>query len=674
IEYVIVRFDHNNQKVRLSLRSKQILDVMYEREEKEGANRRVLWRPEYGSFQIEATPGQPYGYNNELNGENSMNNVFNNVENNMRERRLDIKALLLEDEALLCLTHHPRLGCADTTVPFSKADPLNSASKSIFVSEAHICEAYERYLVMDRYYAERIGHKAVINTPIFKDTKTPDPFVETFNDTESNRAAKVDHIYMDETLFGAAASCLQVTMQATDVSEAFTLYDQLTPLTPIMLALGAATPIFRGYLTDNDCRLGVQLESNDDRTAEERGEKPLKHNAYRIPKSRVSPINTYLCKSNAAYNDSPIVYNKEYYNEMISAGVPSPLAQHIAYLFIRDPVVISRDKLDQDLETESEHFEGIQSTNWQTMRFKPPPLNQQSIGWRVEFRPMEIQMTDTQNAAFSVFVILLSRIVLQYKLNFIIPMTKIHQNITALKRDAVNRCKFWFRKDIFTQNTPQINCFKENRNRYESEDESYIEMSINEIMNVEFRPMEIQMTDTQNAAFSVFVILLSRIVLQYKLNFIIPMSKIHQNITTALKRDAINRCKFWFRKDIFTRNTPQINCFKENRNTYESEEESYIEMSINEIMNGYGNEFPGLIPLIREYVNSIALDVQTYNKVQQYIQLIADRASAKVKTTAQWIRDFVRKHADYKYDSVVNEKITYDLLNTLNRIQNESEC
>ncbi|CAG2103281.1 unnamed protein product, partial [Medioppia subpectinata] len=462
------------------------------------------------------------------------------------------------------------LGCEDTTVPFSKADPLNSASKSIFVSEAHICEAYERYLVMDRYYAQRIGHKAVINTPIFKDTKTPDPFVEIFNDTESNRAAKVDHIYMNETLFGAAASCLQVTMQATDVSEAFTLYDQLTPLTPIMLALGAATPIFRGYLTDNDCRLGVQLESNDDRTAEERGEKPLKHNAYRIPKSRVSPINTYLCESNAAYNDSPIVYNKEYYNEMISAGVPSPLAQHIAYLFIRDPVVISRDKLNQDLETESEHFEGIQSTNWQTMRFKPPPLNQQSIGWRVEFRPMEIQMTDTQNSAFSVFVILLSRIVLKYKLNFIIPMTKIHQNIT-----------------------------------------------------------------------------------------------------TALKRDAINRCKFWFRKDIFTQNTPQIHCFKENRNRYESEDESYIEMSINEIMNGYGNEFPGLIPLIREYVNSISLDVQTYNKVQQYIQLIADRASAKVKTTAQWIRDFVRKHADYKYDSVVNEKITYDLLNTLNRIQNE---
>lgn len=33
--------------------------------------------------------------------------------------------------------------------------------------------------------------------------------------------------------------------------------------------------------------------------------------------------------------------------------------------------------------------QNIQSTNWQTMRFKPPPPNS-NIGWRVEFRPMEV--------------------------------------------------------------------------------------------------------------------------------------------------------------------------------------------------------------------------------------------------------------------------------------------
>ena len=94
-------------------------------------------------------------------------------------------------------------------------------------------------------------------------------------------------------------------------------------------------------------------------------------------------------------------------------------------------------------------------------------------------------------------------------------------------------------------------------------------------------------------------------------------------------------------------------------------------MTINEIINGYGQEFPGLVPLMREYVKSISLDAYTSCKVQQYIQLIADRASAKLQTNAQWIRHFVRKHNDYKYDSVVNDTITYDLLFTLNRIQNE---
>ncbi|CAG2106922.1 unnamed protein product [Medioppia subpectinata] len=571
MEYTIVRFDHNSNKVRLSLRSEELLNIMYEREEREGENRRVLWRQESGSFQIEATPGQPYGYNSDLNDKNSMNNLFNNVENQMRERRLDIRGLLHEDEAILCLTNYPRMGCADTTVPNTKPDPLNSMSGSIFLSDDHISHLNQKYFIIEKYFNERIGHKVAINAPIFKDTKTPDPFIEFFDHKEAMRAAKVDHIYMDSKIFGNGCSCLQVTMQATDVNEAFILYDQLAPLTPIMMALGASTPIFRGYLSDRDGRWDVIVDSLDDRTPEERGEKPLKHNKYRIQRPRYSAIGAYLCESNQSYNDSPIVYNKDYYNELIGSGVPPPLAQHIAYLFIRDPILISSEKLDQNPETESDHFEAIQATNWQSLRFKPPPLNQPAIGWRVEFRPMEIQMTDAENAAFAVVTILLSRIILKYKLNFVIPITKIDENMS-----------------------------------------------------------------------------------------------------TAQKRDSVNRCKFWFRKDIFTRNTPLfVNGFNDNHVIYDVEEESYIEMSINEIMNGYEQEFPGLIPLMKDYVNSIALDAQTYGKVQQYVQLIADRASAKLPTPAQWIRDFVRKHNTYKYDSVVNEKITYDLLNTLNRIQNE---
>ena len=60
--------------------------------------------------------------------------------------------------------------------------------------------------------------------------------------------------------------------QACNVGEAKTLYDQLTPMCPIMQAMTASAPIYRGYLADIDCRWDVLAESVDDRTKEERGQ------------------------------------------------------------------------------------------------------------------------------------------------------------------------------------------------------------------------------------------------------------------------------------------------------------------------------------------------------------------------------------------------------------------
>jgi hypothetical protein len=48
--------------------------------------------------------------------------------------------------------------------------------------------------------------------------------------------------------------------------------------------------------------------------------------------------------------------------------------------------------------------------------------------------------------------------------------------------------------------------------------------------------MEVQMTDFENAAFAVFIVLLSRAILSFKLNFYIPISKVktEDGITTLL--------------------------------------------------------------------------------------------------------------------------------------------
>lgn len=50
-----------------------------------------------------------------------------------------------------------------------------------------------------------------------------------------NSAAKPDHVYMDAMGFGMGCCCLQLTFQACNIGEARTLYDQLTPLCPIMV-------------------------------------------------------------------------------------------------------------------------------------------------------------------------------------------------------------------------------------------------------------------------------------------------------------------------------------------------------------------------------------------------------------------------------------------------------
>lgn len=53
----------------------------------------------------------------------------------------------------------------------------------------------------------------------------------------------------------------------------------------------------------------------------------------------------------------------------------------------RDPLVIFEGAVDEvDDHTATEHFENIQSTNWQTVRWKPPPPREHEdsprIGWR----------------------------------------------------------------------------------------------------------------------------------------------------------------------------------------------------------------------------------------------------------------------------------------------------
>ena len=149
------------------------------------------------------------------------------------------------------------------------------------------------------------------------------------------------------------------------------------------------------------------------------------------------------------YVDPNLVINGEVKQQLLNGGIDERLATHFAHLFIRDPLVIYAKDVETFNLKETSHFEGIQSTNWQTVRFKPPPsMDSKNIGWRVEFRPMEVQMTDFENAAFAAFIVLLSRAILHFDLDFYVPIKKVDENMEkAHVRDAVLHEKFRFRKD-----------------------------------------------------------------------------------------------------------------------------------------------------------------------------------------------------------------------------------
>lgn len=270
-------------------------------------------------------------------------------------------------------------------------------------------------------------------------------------------------IYMDCMAFGMGNHCLQVTMQLQNERQARNVYDQLAILCPAFLALSSATPFQKGLLCDSDVRWLTIAASVDDRRREE---------VPRILKSRYDSISTFISpdqKNLDEFNDEQLEINQPFYDVLRNAGVDQRLAKHIAHLFIRDPLVMYEGMIDIDDTTHMEHFENIQSTNWQTVRFKPPPYGS-DIGWRVEFRVMDILPTPFENAAFSVVIPLLTSAIVKYKPCFYTKMSVVDENMGRAHR--INPCseRYVMRKDIFSSSAT-------------SGEEETAKLTVNEIFN-----------------------------------------------------------------------------------------------------------------------------------------------------------------------------------------------
>ena len=221
-------------------------------------------------------------------------------------------------------------------------------------------------------------------------------------------------VQSDCMAFGMGCCCLQVTFQSRNVSESRFMYDQLAGLAPIMMALSAATPIYRGRLLDTDVRWSIISQSVDDRTPAERATAAAAATAAtstaasttegnssgeteedgaqslfdplmagggvrRLYKSRYDSISCFLSEDTPEiYNDIPCEVDEELLSQLQCQGgdaMDPALCRHVAHLFTRDPLVMFHQRIREvpDDGSRSDHWESIQSTNWQTMRWKPPP-------------------------------------------------------------------------------------------------------------------------------------------------------------------------------------------------------------------------------------------------------------------------------------------------------------
>ncbi|AET40726.1 glutamate--cysteine ligase Ecym_6350 [Eremothecium cymbalariae DBVPG len=473
LEYMMCIVDDVAEEARLTVHHEAVIGELNGEYKGECEDLNVHFHPEYGRYMLEATPLVPYkGFNP------------TEVEENMLARRQVASAKLCRANVTpLSITVFPRMGCSDFSDIEDAWSHKNSASRSLYLPD-EIINSHVRFPTLTANIRTRRGEKVCINIPMYRDERTPadDDTVYTRDwfpreDAESVVASKPGHVYLDAMGFGMGCSCLQLTFSAPNLKKARYLYDSLTNFAPIFLSVSAASPFFKGWLVDQDVRWNVISGAVDDRTPYERDMEPLlpevnglyggiaedrTSSTQRNPKSRYSTVALYL-GGNDFYSselndiDVPIntdVFEKLQHNDIYS--IDQDLARHFSHLFTRDPLVIFTELLDQQNHIDINHFENIQSTNWQSLRFKPPsqdatPDNVTATGWRVEFRTMESQITDFENAALATFIYLVVECLLTFDddINAYIPISRTLENMgLAHNRGSIITTKFYWKNDF----------------------------------------------------------------------------------------------------------------------------------------------------------------------------------------------------------------------------------
>ena len=479
-EFHKIKYDKENKTVKIDLSAQyEIIESM-----KENKKEQFHLSHEYGGWMYEVVPDTPFDMEDLYGVNKCVNNLFKYLNETYGEN------------VFLSLGSYPLLGVGNyyineeikdddkesdedeksknAKLKFYSDIKNNNLSKSNYLSDI-IINRHPRFGNLTRNIRLRRGEKVDVKIPIFKDKNT--------NLTQPTKDEPYPgYIDMDCMGFGMGCVSLQVTIGCDTLEDCLKVYDQLIPLSPLFLTLSSSTPIHKGKLSEYDNRWLIISKSVDDRTEEERNPKSDKY----IYKSRYSPSYSYIGNVNKYYNDYPkFPINEDYYKEFINAGISENLSSHFCNLLVRDPLVVFDKKINITDEQDMSHFESINSSNWNSLRFKLPRPADHDFSYKIEVRTCDLQITPCENISMIHLVMILYHIIIKNLYNFIIPITKVDENYEkAYKIDSINTEKFWWRVNCFDKNSiNNINSTDTNFN-YEEDGKKNIKLlTINEIFN-----------------------------------------------------------------------------------------------------------------------------------------------------------------------------------------------
>ncbi|XP_954798.1 glutamate-cysteine ligase, putative [Theileria annulata] len=467
-----------------------------------------------------------------------------------------------------------------------------------------------------------------------------------------------EYIQMDSVGFGMGMACLQVTFGCINISEARYLHDQLIPLAPIFLSLSSATVGFRGELSNIDNRWPVLVQAMDDLD---------EHTRPYIIKGRYNTTSLYIQNSqfliqNYLYlNDIQVASDSISYINLIKSGVDPILSRYISHELIYDPLIVYKEDFDSiDCNYTDMHYQVFHTTNWNTVRFNHPSIT--------VLAPTASNSTNnsTEDISSTTSTIGASTVTEGKGANFTAmectpgkgansmgmecTMGK-GADFTAMECTLGKGADFTAMECTSTNGTSSIGTgCKGVSEGIGAVGPSTVTDTVTEKnlpWRIEFRPMDIQMTDEENIMFISVLSYLVKVILKLKLNLYMPISLVDFNIQLASNIKSCYQQSFYFPKHINTFNQEII----------------MVRYNLYEILYGKIGLFRIVLEYLEEeYINEI-ISNEFYNEMKLYLQHFKLLTLGKLPTNATKQRQFIISHPSYQHDGIIHHDILYDLIN-----------